>query len=521
MRGKKGIAFLMGVMLLVGTTAACGKNNSGGEEQTAGYGEGYPIQTDETLTFWTDTPANQDYKSFRDQPFYKGLMEKTGVNLDMTFVTGGQGVEAFNLLMASGDLPDIVAYAWTSVSGGPAKYISEKYIMPLNDVFEKYAPNLTKYLNEHSEIAKMAKTDKGDYYGFPFIRDDNRLTTYRGPVTRKDFLEEAGLTIPETIDEWEVMLKKYKEMGVESPLCVGSEMLYFASAFDTWPEYYIEDGKVVYGRATPQYKDFLTKMSQWYQEGLIDQDVASIDASIINSKMTTGKGGVALGTGGTMGTWLTAGKAADPGYSLVALPYPVLTKGKQSEFGYKENQYNGFAAAISSNCKNMELAARFLDYAYSEEGSLYYNFGIEGESYSMVNGYPTFTQAMYDYKQGDLGAGISRYIGSMTQNACIQDYRMYEQRMQSQEQKDAIETWSRTNMDAHLLPTVLPTAEESQEAANLDNTVKTYTDEMFFRFLFGKESLDQFDAYLEQLNTMGLPRVLELKQASYERYNKR
>lgn len=517
----KGVAATLCTALLFTGAVSCGNKDSGQTEGKASYGEGYPIQTDKTLDYWTDIPASQDYKSYRDQPFYKGLMERTGVDLNISFASAGQGTEAFNLLMASGDLPDLIAHPWTTVSGGPSKYISEKYIQPLNDPIEKYAPNLSKYLDEHPEIAKMIKTDEGDYYGFPFIRDDERLTTYRGPVTRKDWLDRLGAEPPETIDEWESLLRQYKEMGVESPLCAGTELLYFASAFGTWPEYYIQDGKVVYGRATKEYEAFLTRMRQWYAEGLIEADLGSIDANIINTKMTTGKGGIALGSGGLIGTWLSAGKAADPDYDLVALKWPVLNKGGKSEFAFKENVYNGFSAAISAACKDVELAARFLDYAYSEEGRYYYNFGIEGESYTMVDGYPTFTQAMYDYKSNDLGAGISRYIGSMTQNPCIQDYRMYEQRMQTQEQKDAIDLWAQTNMAEHLLPPVLPTSDESQEIANLNNAVLTYTDEMFFKFLLGKESLDNFDAYVDQLNQMGLPRVLELMQASYTRYQAR
>ncbi len=41
---------------------------------------------------------------------------------------------------------------------------------------------------------------------------------------------------------------------------------------------------------------------------------------------------------------------------------------------------------------------------------------------------------------------------------------------------------------------------------------------MFYRFIFGDESLDNFDDYIETLNSMGLPRLLELKQAQYDRY---
>ena len=36
-------------------------------------------------------------------------------------------------------------------------------------------------------------------------------------------------------------------------------------------------------------------------------------------------------------------------------------------------------------CKNVELAARYLVYGFTEEGHNVYNFGVEGESYNWVD----------------------------------------------------------------------------------------------------------------------------------------
>lgn len=47
--------------------------------------------------------------------------------------------------------------------------------------------------------------------------------------------------------------------------------------------------------------------------------------------------------------------------------------------------------AITSSCKNPELAIEWCDYWYGEEGYYLLNFGVEGESYDMVDGKPVYT----------------------------------------------------------------------------------------------------------------------------------
>ena len=47
-----------------------------------------------------------------------------------------------------------------------------------------------------------------------------------------------------------------------------------------------------------------------------------------------------------------------------------------------------------------QLAAKVLDYGYSEKGRMLYNFGIEGESYEMVDAYPKYTEKIINNPDG-------------------------------------------------------------------------------------------------------------------------
>ena len=95
--------------------------------------------------------------------------------------------------------------------GGPEKAIKDGVIIPLNDIFKEYCPNITKYLAENPDIDKMIKTDDGNYFAFPFIRGEDKLCYTVGGFVRQDWLEELGMEVPATVDEWHDVLTAFKK----------------------------------------------------------------------------------------------------------------------------------------------------------------------------------------------------------------------------------------------------------------------------------------------------------------------
>lgn len=186
-----------------------------GTEQSNETGEigKYPVKTDVTLTYWSILNANvsSNYKSLADTPFAKELEKETGIKVEYLHPSSSAN-EAFNLMIASEDLPDIIEYWWLDFPGGPEQAIQNNIILRANDYIDKYAPNLKKFLQEHPEVDKMVKTDNGSYYGFPMIRGDELLLTFQGLAIRNDWLQEVGLEKPETIDEWYVVLEAYRKV---------------------------------------------------------------------------------------------------------------------------------------------------------------------------------------------------------------------------------------------------------------------------------------------------------------------
>lgn len=549
MRRKKVLALLLTVVMAAGLLGGCGNADSrqaapeaestapaaaadsvsNTEEQAEEFS--YPMNTDSTLTYWCDLNQNVsvNFSNLGDTPFGQEWQKETGVTIDFQHPPANQGSEQFSLLIADGDLPDLMEYSWMSYSGGPEKAIQDGVIYELTDIIDQYCPNLKKYLEENPDIDKMIKTDEGHYYCFPFIRGDDKLCNTIGLMLRQDWLEELNLEVPTTIDEWHDVLVAFRdEKGATAPLSWEYTMGAltdenpFAYAFGTRRGLYLgSDGKVHYGAAEEGYKQYLELFHQWYDEKLIDQDLATLALDQVSAKMTSGDAGASIGWAGSrMGTWINAAIQTNPDYMLVCAPYPTINKGDTPEMGQIDNRYpNQGCVAITTSCKDVEAAARLMDYAYSEEGHMLFNFGIEGESYEMIDGYPTYTDKILNNPDGwSVAQSMSAYIRGNYNGPFVQDLRYIEQYYTIDTQKESNAVWGATNAAAHKVPPITPTADESKEYATIMSEVETYRDEMTLKFIFGDESLDNFDQYVETLNSLGLERALEIQNAALERY---
>lgn len=540
---KKYVLLLLAAMVVL---SGCGGEKKSQEATTAAVSQAgessvqaedfsYPMEAGPQLSYWSllTTTESPNFANRGDEPFAKAWMGQTGVDIEFLHPPTGQIKEQFSLILADGNLPDMMEYNWlTDYPGGPEKAIKDGVIIPLNDVFAEYCPNITKYLAENPDVDRMIKTDDGNYYAFPFVRGDTNLCNTIGLMLRGDWLEELNMEVPTTIDEWHEVLTAFKEKkGATAPYCPEYTRLDlmnadpFMAAFGISKNFYLdENGNVQYGGIQEGYKEYLTTMAQWYKEGLIDTDLATLKYDQVNAKMTNGNAGATLGYAGSyMGTWINAAKATNPGYDLVPAPFPVLEKGTKPEYGFKDTLYSGRAStAITTSCKNVERAARLLDYAYGEEGHMLFNFGVEDKSYTMVNGEPVYTDWILKNPDGwPVAQAMSAYIRGNNNGPFVQDSRYLFQYFTLDSQKAAIKVWGDSNAEKHMIPPITSTSDESKEMSSMINEITTYRDEMALKFIFGTESLDNFDDYVENIKNMGLDRILEIQNSALGRYNAR
>jgi putative aldouronate transport system substrate-binding protein len=247
----------------------------------------YPVKSDDVLKVWSNSLPTKDANN---DPIGVAWKEMTGVNVEFEQPMEGSS-EALSLLVASDDLPDIIIANLHRQVGGVQKFVDDEVVISLNEHMQ-FAPHLKSYLDSNPDIDKMAKSDDGNYYMFPFIRGDEKLTVSSGPVIRRDLLKKGGMEVPETIDEWYAALSYFKSLGATAPLSYdllyweGQEAGMFIGAYGTRIGFYIEDGNVKYGVLDPSFKDAVANLHKWYKEGLLDKNivkVSGLDTNIMNS----------------------------------------------------------------------------------------------------------------------------------------------------------------------------------------------------------------------------------------------
>ena len=508
-------------IILLSICVGCGKNTvpiSKIDDFT-----GYPVQNEQTLTYWVklSNRVSDTAKSLSETEFAAQLHKETGVKVDFIHPPSGQEKNQFNLMLASDNMPDIIEYDWYEFPGGPQNAIHEGYILGLNSLVDKYSPNYKKYLEDNPEINKMVKVDKDEYFGYNFIRNSDILLTYNGPVIRKDWLDELGLAVPETIAEWHVMLTAFKEQkGVEAPLSFERKIFRngeFVGAYGITQGFYLEDGVVKYGATQPAYKEFLSEFSKWYKEGLIDKNIANADAKVVETNILSEKSGATVAFAGSeMGKWLGT-------FNLTAAPHLSAVKGERAKFGQRDLKVavSGIAA-ITTVCKTPELAARFLDYGYSEKGHLLYNFGIQDVSYTIEDGNPKYTDTIMKNPQGlSVSEAMARHARANQQGPFVQSENYLDQYYVLPEQKNAHRIWGDNDVKDYQLPRLIPSVEQSAELAKILAEADEYVDNMTVKFIMGIESIENFDSYVDTINRFNIGRAIEIYQDALTGYNTR
>ncbi|GFZ90805.1 sugar ABC transporter permease [Paenibacillus marchantiophytorum] len=495
-----------------------------------------------SFKYWVPMNGNAAavMKNYNEMAAYKEIEKKTGTKVEFQHPPTGQEKDQFNIMLASNSLPDVIEYNFASGMGqstaqSPDSLIKGKQILRLNELIEKNAPHLTKVLKDHPEFRKMITTDEGNIYVMPFLLGDEQLSVVNGPIFRQDWLDKLGLKVPTTIPEWETVLTAFRD---KDPNGNGKKdeipfYMNLSGDFDTnnllvgaWgitTDFYNDKGKVKYGPIQPEYKEFLATLARWYKAGLIDKDYASItDAKLKDAKITNSQVGAYSGYAGSgLGRYLSLVQPTTPSFSLVGAPYPKLKEGAAASLGQYTMPFTGYGAAVSTQAKNPDQIIKWLDYKYSQEGALLMNFGIEGESYKMENGYPKYTDLiMNNPDKLPITQAMAKYFQASWSGPFVQDKRYIEQYYTIPAQRDAQKAWTAADHTKQM-PGISLTADESTKTASIMNDVKTYRDEMFNKFVMNGEPIENFDKYVQTMKGMGIEEAIKARQAGLDRFNTR
>ncbi len=540
---KKMFCLLLVLLLTIGSLSGCsGDGNSSKVEessaesvQEASKGEAqepvgpefsYPMDGTVTLTINYEAYDLQDVPEYaREYYYWEVLQEKTGIHLEFIGAESGpyDTTQEFLLLLASGEYPDMFVCNWVSFPGGPAAAITDGYIQTL-DSHSEQMPNFMAFLEENPEIDKMIRTDNGELYAAPWLRQEG-TDVETGLVIRKDWLDQVNMEIPETIDEMHDVLSAFKtELNVVSPLTFELRWLWLETAaaslsspFDTVYPFYVDDGEVKFGPLEEGYRDFIEMMAQWYKEGLLDTDLATVDKSTVQAKFANGEAGAAIQQSGNVQNCVNVLQEANEAYEVVAVPSLVMNKGDEPEYSHYRLIFDGgFELTMSTQTEHPEEVSRFMDYLFSKEGDMLTNYGTEGVTYEAdeEGNFVKFTDLITNPPNGD-SSTTARYYFAKYHNWPHQgkDMDYYD----PDYIREIKETW-KAGMEEHVLPAITHTAEETSVISAKYSTLDTYCRENITKFILGTSSMEEWDGFIDAIRQLGAEEILTIKQAAYDRY---
>ena len=487
----------------------------------------YPWKEEVTLDVWM---ANNSILSsvcpdLNDHRVFNQLEELTGIKLNFIVPALGEETTEFNLMIASGELPDIIIGADRYV-GGIAAGVNEGAYMDLTDVLDEYMPNYAAWRNSDEERRKTTITDEGVVGGVYGIAPYNEWCWF-GLLIKQEALDKTGLPVPETIDELHDFLVACKEQGYDQPLNYGSTYGQIFTgiingAYGVWDWMFVDDnGKAAWGPGQEKAKEYLTTMQSWYEEGLLNTDWATADFNQRMAEAVSGDCAVMMDSPDTMwGYW-----KEDNDIDFVAALNPVLTKGEQSRQTYRNFKKTGSVAAVTTQCKNVEAACAFLDFAYTKKGWEVYNYGTYGDVHLIdENGLPYFFAEGLMYNDPE-GQPVSNLIWKyrIHDGADIRDEHNSNPLITAEGSYsgDIRDYWTK-NMDSTLtMPPVTFTPEEAAREGELGTILSTMRNEYFSKIIMGQLPVDAYDEFLANAKAQGMDEFIALWQAALDRYNAR
>ena len=491
-------------------------------------------------TAWAQEPAYQaseqaleltvhyhfrnQYVYTQDWPVEQKAAELTNVsvrNVASSASTNSQ--DAFNLMITSGDLADIVG----GVKDDFNRYGREGAFLPLDELIAEHAPHIQAYFDANPDFRNAAAGADGKLYYIPYIQDG---TLSEGWFIRQDWLEKLGLESPETPEEVYTVLKAFRE---QDPNGNGQkdEIPYFArnqgnmlrlmnlwdarvSGSATYGDFAVYDGELRHPWAEETYKTAMSNLAQWYAEGLIDPEIFTRGPRAREYLLGNDLGGMTHDWFPSTSTYNVSLAETIDGFSFKPMLPPKTISGDRFEDARRQIvTAEGWGISVAN--EHPVETIRYFDFWFTELGRQMANFGVEGETYTIVDGKPTFTEAVLTDGQ-PVNAQLWE-IGAQVPRGYVMDYD-YELQWSNEIALEGMQLYEACDC---LKPDFMGVALTDSEKAVYDRhwpSILTYMQEMQQTWLLGAQDVEStWDDYQSRLDQMGYGEVLEVMQTAYQR----
>lgn len=511
---------------------------------------------------------------------YRLAQKGINVKLNVTGAIGEEATTGKALRLGSGNLPDIM-WGFT-MSGpeivlyGDGDGVMLDFTPYLN---ETDMPNAYKCSQTNGADAFAASlSPKGKIYGMPYVVDRTlgwlagSSPNFNCTWINTTILEQLGYEMPTTKDELLTVLRAAKEYETESgkemiPALASDggflNMLVFAylgfygtdQAYGIQPG--IKDGAITLPVFTEEYREYLEFFHTLYEEGLISTEYFTMDGE--TQKALAKEGNFLI-----YASILNEISDVPEVFKQYTALAPVTFDEGVAPVASVTVPYTCNSVWASAKTEHPEEVAALLDLLYDDEAMMCYFYGpvlndplglVEAwqineagndlvhaqvgaeKQYSMLNERQFAVIApcglvgdcsTYTYYAKNVVAGLDFNLAYDEYDDCITGKKVTLTNKSGYKEKydNSVDAYYRlnryyawiNNLTTVRISMLYCTAEESERITDIQSVLDSYIRENFAKFVTGGRSLDEFDAYQEELKQLGIEELLDIYQRGYEPY---
>ncbi len=496
--------------------------------------EGFPI-VDEPIEFEIAAQTSRN-KDFKELEYFQKLEEKSNVIINWNMSPADGWKEKKSLLFGSTDLPDAFYGQGILTDVDVIKYAVQGVLIPLENLIDKYAPNISKILEEHPEYRNQITAADGHIYSLPTINELNP-TTHDKWFINKTWLDKLGMDAPTTWEELKDVLVAFKENDMNGNGDPTDEIPFtfrmttndsndrqqgIQSLFGTFGQlddinhFVLNNGDVVYTPITEPYKEAISAFHDLYSLGVIDPEAFSHDRNVYVSKIQDPNKVVGMWLGWSRNATATVNK--DDYMPLAPLKN---TEGKQIWRRVDSKIVSRGAFSITNQAEHPEVLMAWIDKSYEPEVSLEISQGLIGKTlekthegryrYMKLPEGVILGTMIHDYSPGINGTcGLTQEtINKLDLNANLT------------ERKELDEFYSPYNgTTEYTYPNVFFTEDEINKINLLETDINAFVTQKYVGWIVNGGVESEWDSYIKQLEAMKVEDYINIYKQAYERYQK-
>ena len=458
-----------------------------------------------------------------DMLVWKELENRTGIRVEMETVINTEARTKALTLFAADDLPDILMKNALNMSD-VVNFAQSGQLVNLKPFMDAgLMPNFTEAYNNDVNLRIALTTEDGGVYCLPAYYPDDIDRVRRFMYINETWLDRLGLEKPTTIDELLDVLRAFRDEDAngngdpndEYPIVFGdavAQMERTARALAGIDHVFDQPFNVVNGELKQMFtsdnmKEAWKFLNTLYEEGLMESDVFTRDATSFFARLSNDQYGVSLLLPTT-----------DSSQFGVLLPTFNLIDGVDVIWNWKVSPLLGVACFSITKANPYPMAtARWIDYLYGEEGATLVRMGVEGDTY-VVNedGSLSYSDKVKNDEQG-VEFAMGKYSFWLGPNACPGKYTaretlpLWEGTLQA-EIVDDFEPF--LTKHTYTLPVLDSSLEKERQ--RLISEINAYYTETRAQFITGALDFDKdWDTYCKTMEDLGLDRLEEIYQEAY------